>query len=93
MDRIMGKPTFWYLIRDKSNRAVQPLKMARGCLKFQILKVRVLYYPISENKSADQIRGYCEVDLRLNLLRIYAKRLFSQGVAHIMFCVIEISRF
>ena len=25
----------------------------------------IMYYPCSENKGADQIRGYCEADLRL----------------------------
>ena len=24
-----------------------------------------MYYPCSENKGADQLRGYCEADLRL----------------------------
>ena len=24
-----------------------------------------MYYPCSENKDADQLRGYCEADLRL----------------------------
>ena len=34
-------------------------------LKFWILKVEGLYYPCSENKSADQLRRYREADLRL----------------------------
>ena len=38
--------------------------MARG-LKFRIKKVEELYYPCSENKDADQLRGYREADLRL----------------------------
>ena len=28
----------------------------------------ILYYPCSENKGADQLRGYCEADLRLCFL-------------------------
>ena len=47
-----------------TNRAVQPHKMARG-LKFRIKKVEGLYYPCSENKGADQLRGHREADLRL----------------------------
>ena len=38
--------------------------MARG-LKFQIEKEEGLYSPFSENKGADQFRGYREADLRL----------------------------
>ena len=38
--------------------------MARG-LKFRTRKVEGLYYPCSENKGADQLRGYREADLRL----------------------------
>ena len=38
--------------------------MARG-LKFWIQKVEGLYYQCSENKDADQLRGYREADLRL----------------------------
>ena len=38
--------------------------MARG-LKFRIEVVEGLYYPYSENKGADQLRGYREADLRL----------------------------
>ena len=33
--------------------------------KFQIKEVKGLYYPCSENKVPDQLRGYCEADLRL----------------------------
>ena len=38
--------------------------MARG-LKFRIKIGERLYYPFSENKDADQLRGYREADLRL----------------------------
>ena len=47
-----------------TNQAVLSLNMARG-LKFRIQKVEGLYYPCSENKGADQLRGYREDDLRL----------------------------
>ena len=55
--------------------------MARG-LKFRILEVEGLYYPCSENKDADQLRGYREADLRL-CFRIYAKSRFSHDAAQI----------
>ena len=48
-----------------TNQAVQLQKMAR-CLKFWIKEVEGLNYPCSENKSADQLRGYSEADLRLH---------------------------
>ena len=54
----------WILTRSDTNQAAQPLEMARG-LKFWIKEVEGLYYPFSENKSADQLRGYREGDLRL----------------------------
>ena len=43
---------------------MQSLKMARG-LKFCIYEAEELYYLCSENKCADQLRGYREADLRL----------------------------
>ena len=64
--------------RSGTNQAVQSLNMARG-LKFRIQKVEGLYYPCSENKSADhadQLRGYREADLRL-CFRICKKPVFS----------------
>ena len=47
-----------------TNRTVQPQKTARS-LKFRIREEEGLYYPCSENKGADQLRSWCEVDLRL----------------------------
>ena len=41
-----------------------------------------MYYPCSENKGADQLRGYHEADLRLCFA--YAKSQFSHDAAHIM---------
>ena len=46
------------------NRAVKPQKMSRG-MKLWIQEVEGLYYPCSQNKGADQFRGYHEADLRL----------------------------
>ena len=60
----MRKPTFWFPTRSYTNQAVQPNKMARG-LKFRIYEVEGLHYPCSENKGADQLRGYRKADLRL----------------------------
>ena len=56
--------------------------MARG-LKFRIQKVEGLYYPCSENKGADQLRGYREADLRL-CFRICKKLVFSRCGSFIM---------
>ena len=64
MSRLVGKPTMWLPDRSDTNRAVQSQKTARGW-KFWIQKVEALYYPCSENKGADQLRSYCEADLRL----------------------------
>ena len=47
-----------------TNRAVQLLNKARD-LKFSIKEVEGLCYSSSEKKGADQLRGYCEADLRL----------------------------
>ena len=49
--------------------------MARG-LKFRIKEVEGLYYPCSENKDADQLRGHREADLR-PCFRIGKKLVFS----------------
>ena len=69
--------------------AVQSQKMARG-LKFRIYEVDGLYYPYSENKGADQLRGYREADLRL-CFRIYAKSRFSHNEAQIYYRAPHIS--
>ena len=64
LSRLVGKPTMWFPNRSDTNRAVQAQSMARDW-KFWIEKVEELYYPLSENKGADQLRSYCEADLRL----------------------------
>ena len=50
-------------------------EMARG-LELRIKEEEGLYYPCSENKGADQLRGYREADLRL-CFRICKKPVFS----------------
>ena len=54
----------WFPNRSDINRPVQSQKMARS-LKFWSKVVEELYYPSSENKGTDQLRGYREADLRL----------------------------
>ena len=75
MSHIMRKPTFWFLTRFDTNRAVQSQKMARG-LKFLFKKVEELYYLCSENKGADQLCGYHEAGLHL-CFRICKMLVFS----------------
>ena len=72
----MRKPTFLFPTWSDTNQAVKLQKMARG-LKFQIKKVEGLYYLCSENKGADQLRGYREADLCL-CFRICKKPVFSR---------------
>ena len=61
----MRKPTMWSLTRSDTNRPVQSQKQG-GSLKFwRCEEERLYYYPSSENKGADQLRSYCEADLRL----------------------------
>ena len=77
----MRKPTVWFPTWSDTNQAVQLQKMARG-LKFQIKEVEGLYYPCSENKGADQLRGYCEADMRL-CFRICKMLVFSSRGSYI----------
>ena len=80
MSCVMRKSTFWFPFWSDTNKAVQPQKMAR-CLKFRIKKVEGLYYLCSENKDADQLRGYREADLRL-CVRICNMLVFSIMFSH-----------
>ena len=68
--------------RYDTNQVVQSQKRARS-LKFQVLQEEELYHLSSENKGADQLRSYCEADLRL-CFRIYAKCWFSHDADHII---------
>ena len=54
----------WFQNRFDTNRPAQLQKQARS-LKFWSEVEEELYYPSSENKGADQLRGYREADLRL----------------------------
>ena len=83
MGRIMRKPTFWFRTWSDTNRALQLQKMVRG-LKFRIEKVEGFYYRCSENKVADQPRGYRELEADLRLwFHTYVKRLFSDDAAQL----------
>ena len=82
MSRVVRKPTFWFPTWSDTNQAVQPQKMARG-LKFRIKKVEKLYYLCSENKGADQLRGYRKADLRL-CFRICKSLVFSSRGSYIL---------
>ena len=64
MSLVLRKPVFRVSDQVDTNQAVQSQKMVRG-LEFRIEEVEGLYYPCSENKSADQLRGYRGADLRL----------------------------
>ena len=66
-----GLRGFW---PGPTNGTVQSQKRARD-LKFRIKEVEGLYYLCSENKGADQLRGYREADLRL-CFRICKKPVF-----------------
>ena len=78
----MRKPVFGISTRSDTNRAVQSRKMARG-LKFRIKIEEGFHYPCSENKGADQLRGYREADLCL-CFRICKKR-FSHDAAQLRY--------
>ena len=54
----------WFPNRSDRNWAIQAQKMARS-LKFRIYEEEEVYFPCSENKGADQLRGYRKADLRL----------------------------
>ena len=74
MSLVVRKPGF--PTKSYTNRAVQPQKVVRS-LKFRIKEVEGLYNPCSENKGADQLRGYREADLRL-CFRKCKKPVFSR---------------
>ena len=51
-----------FLTRSDTNQPVQSQKQDRS-LKIWIQEEEKLYYSCSENKGADQLRSYCEVEL------------------------------
>ena len=61
--------------------------MARG-LKFRIKIEEELYYPSSENKGADQLRGYREADLRL-CFRICKNQVFHYYLMSLQLDVVQ----
>ena len=71
----MRKPVFGISDQVRHKPAVQSHKIARG-LTFCIKEVERLYYPCSENKEADQLRGYRKADQGL-CFRICKKPVFS----------------
>ena len=73
---VVRKPVFGFFDLSHTNQAVQPQQIARG-LKFRIYEVEGSYYPCSENKCADQLRGHREADLRI-CFRICKKPVFSR---------------
>ena len=58
------KPTIWVSDQVDTNQPVQSQKITRS-LKFRMKEEEGWYYPCSENKCADQLRGYREAALRL----------------------------
>ena len=66
--------------RFDTNQPVQSQKKARS-LKSGIKEEELLYHLCSENKGADQLRSYCEADLRLCFPK--GKNLNSHGEAHV----------
>ena len=66
MSRFVGKLRMWFPKGSDTNLAVQSQKQARS-LKFRIKEEEEVYYPCSENKGSDQLRGYREADLCLCL--------------------------
>ena len=80
----MGKPTMWFLNRSDTNRPEQAQKRARS-LKFRIKVEEELYYPSSEKKGADQLRGYREADLRL-CFRICRLLVFPRDGSYVNQC-------
>ena len=67
----------WSLNRSDTNWPVQAQKKARS-LELRIKVEEELYCPSSENKGADQLRGYREADLRL-CFRICRLLVFPRG--------------
>ena len=72
----MRKPVFWVSDQVRHKPGYTITEYGSG---FEILDLgrRVLYYSGSENKGADQLRGYREAGLRL-CFRICKKPVFSQ---------------
>ena len=61
---VLRKPVFGISDQVRHKPGCTATEMAWG-LKFRIQEVEEFYYPYSENKGADQLRGYREADMRL----------------------------
>ena len=72
----------WFPTRSDTNRPVQSQKRARS-LKLRIKAEEELYHPSSENKGTDQLRSYCEADLRL-CFRLGRLLVFPCGGSNVM---------
>ena len=72
----------WFPNRHDTNRPVQAQKRARN-MKFRIYVEEEFYYQRSENKGADQLRGYREADLRL-CFRLCRLLVFPRGGSNII---------
>ena len=72
----------WFPNRSNTIWSVPSQKLGR-ILKFRIKVEEELYYPSSENKGADQLRSYCEAELRL-CFRLCRLLVFPCGGSHIM---------
>ena len=74
----------WFPNRSDTNQPVQLQKQARS-LKFWSYIEEKLYYQSSENKGADQLRGYREADLRL-CFRLCRLLVFPWGGSNYVHC-------
>ena len=81
----------WFPNRSDTNQSVQAEKRARS-LKFRIYVEEELYYPSSENKGADQLRGDREADLRL-CFRLCRLLVFPWGGSFIVIKMMLITTF
>ena len=77
LSRVRRKPTFWFLTWSDTNQAVRPRKMARG-LKFRIQKEDGLYFLCSENKGADQLRGFAKFSHMQNVCFLMTRLIFVE---------------
>ena len=74
MSHLVEKPTMWFPNRSDTNRPVQAQKIARS-LKFRIYVEEELYYPSSENKGADQLRGSASLFSPMQIVGFPMRRL------------------
>ena len=72
----------WFPNRSYTNQAAQSQKQAKS-LNFRIEEEEEVDYRCSENKGADQLRGYRKSDLRL-CFRICRLLVFSRGGSSVL---------